>query len=162
MSSTFNLFCGEIPMRIARDGTWYYQGTPIARPRMVQLFSRILHLDEDGCYYLVTPVEKAKITVDDAPFVAIQVEKAGEGTTQQLIFITQVGDKVIASSKNPIRVEQKNNQPTPYLLVRNNLEALIHRNIYYQLIEWAVPSLVNDQIIGIWSEGVFFELGSVN
>ena len=67
----------------------------------------------------------------------------------------------MANAQNPIRVEQKNNQPTPYLLVRNNLEALIHRNIYYQLIEWAVPSLVNDQIIGVWSEGVFFELGFI-
>ncbi len=155
-------FCGDIPMRIARDGTWYYQNSPITRHRMVQLFSRILRHEKDGCYYLVTPVEKVRIQVEDAPFVATQVTQQGEGKAQQLIFTTQVGDHIIADQQHPIHVEQKNNQPAPYLLVRDKLTALIHRNVYYQLVEWAVPSPFNDLLLGIWSDGKFFQLGSIS
>lgn len=154
-------FCGDIPMRIARDGTWYYQDSPIARYRMIQVFSRILRLDDDGCYYLVTPVEKVRIIVEDAPFVAIQVSKQGDDQRQELIFTTQTGDQVILDQQYPLWMLDKNNQSIPYLLVRDQLTARIHHNVFYQLVEWAIPATPDAQLLGVWSGGVFFELGRV-
>ncbi len=154
--------CGDIPMRIDRQGIWYYQNSPITRHRMVQLFSRILRRDDDGCYYLVTPVEKVRIQVDDTPFVATQVIKQKEADIQQLIFTTQIGDVVTLNAQHLLRIEQQKNQSVPYLLIRDRLEARLHRNVYYQLVEWAIPSIINDQIIGVNSDGLFFELGAIN
>lgn len=130
-------FCGDIDMRIASDGTWYYMGTPIGREKMVRLFASVLRKDSDGKTYLVTPVEKIGIAVDDAPFIAISVDVAGGGDTQSVCFTTNVGDQVIAGPEHPIRVEvdQKTGEPRPYILVRGRLEALIARNAYYELIE---------------------------
>lgn len=151
-------FCGEIDMRIARDGTWFYQGTPITRESMVRLFSRILRRDGDD-YRLVTPVEMVGIQVDDAPFVAVDVEREGEGQAQCLRFTTQVGDTLVADARHPIRVEEDplTRQPSPYVEVRGRLDALIHRNAFYRLVEWAVPG--EDGSLGVWSAGVFFPLG---
>lgn len=151
-------FCGDIPMRIARDGSWHYQNSPIHRHPMVQLFSRILRQEKDGHYYLVTPVEKVRIVVEDAPFVVTHVTQQGEGKNQQLIFTTQVGDQVIADQQHPLYIEKKDNQLTPYLLVRETLTARIHRNIYYQLAEWAIASPNNEESWGVFSCGEFFEL----
>ena len=125
-------FCGDLDMRIARDGTWFYLGTPIGRPALVRLFSTILRRDGDD-YFLVTPVEKVGITVEDAPFVAVDFNRV-DG---ELVFETNVGDRVTAGPEHPIRVvrDPGTGEPSPYLLVRANLEALIDRKSFYRLVE---------------------------
>lgn len=154
-------FCGNIDMRIARDGTWFYLGTPIGRKPMVKLFSTIIRRDGDD-YFLVTPVEKVGITVDDAPFVAVSVEVSGEGEGQVLRFVTNVEDEVEAGAEHPIRVETDpvTLEPAPYVHVRTNLEALIHRNVFYQLVELAVVREIDGRNwLGVWSGGQFFPIG---
>ncbi|WP_104018293.1 DUF1285 domain-containing protein [Roseovarius nitratireducens] len=149
-------FCGDLDMRIARDGTWYYQGTPINRHGLVRLFSTILRKDGDK-YFLVTPVEKVGITVDDAPFVAVDFERDGEGERQNLRFETNVGDHVIAGPDHPIRVERdpETGEPSPYVHVRAGLEALIDRKSFYRLVEIGDRQ---DGWFGLWSGGAFFAM----
>ncbi|TDK51053.1 DUF1285 domain-containing protein [Antarcticimicrobium luteum] len=147
-------FCGDLDMRIARDGTWFYLGTPIGRPELVKLFSSILR-KEDGKYFLVTPVEKVGITVDDAPFVAVDFEAEGEERAQILTFVTHVGDRAVAGPDHPIRVERdpETGEPSPYVLIRANLEALIDRKSFYRLVDLGVH---HDGWFGLWSQGAFF------
>lgn len=150
-------FCGDIDMHIKRDGSWDYMGTPINRAPMVRLFSTILRRDDDGKYYLVTPVEKVGIRVDDAPFVAVELRGAGEGRDQILHFRTNVDDVVILDMDHPLRVEiAENGEPSPYILVRGRLEALIARPVYYQLADMVEEI---DGQYGVWSSGHFFILG---
>ncbi|TBW11457.1 DUF1285 domain-containing protein [Azotobacter chroococcum subsp. isscasi] len=154
-------FCGDIDMRIARDGSWFYMGTPIGRKALVRLFSGILRHDGDQ-YFLVTPVEKVGIRVDDAPFVAVSLQVEGRGEAQVLRFVTQVGDEVEASAEHPLRVafDPDTQEPAPYLHVRANLEALVHRNVFYQLVELAESRRIDDRDwLGVWSHGTFFPLG---
>lgn len=156
--------CGDIDMRIARDGTWFYLGTPIGRKPMVRLFSTIIRRDGDD-YFLVTPVEKCGITVDDAPFVAVSVEVEGEGEQQVLRFTTNVEDETVAGAAYPIRVEldPQTQEPSPYVLVRSNLEALIHRNVFYQLVELAVSREIEGrEWLGVWSGGEYFPIGPLS
>jgi uncharacterized protein len=143
-------FCGDIDMRIARDGTWFYLGTPIGRKEMVRLFSGIIRKDGED-YFLVTPVEKVGIRVDDAPFVAVDVERTEGGVA----FVTNVGDRVVAGEAHPLRVvrDATTGEPSPYVLVRRNLEALIDRKSFYRLVEMGA---VRDGWFGIESGGVFF------
>jgi uncharacterized protein len=147
-------FCGDMDMRIARDGTWYYLGSPIGRKPMVKLFSSVLRRDDDGCTYLVTPVEKLRIKVDDAPFVAVELA-AQDG---MLAFRTNVDDVVTADAAHPIRVEidPQTDEPTPYILVRGRLEALIARPVFYELVEMAEQ---RDGVLGVTSAGTFFPIG---
>ena len=148
--------CGQIDMRIARDGTWFYMGTPIARPALVKLFSTILRRDGDD-YVLVTPVEKVGITVDDAPFVAVDVDRVGDG----FVFETNVGDKVTAGPDNPIRVERDKatGEPAPYVLVRANLEALIDRKSFYRLVDMGEEAEHDGaRWFGVRSKGAFFPI----
>ncbi|WP_299607779.1 DUF1285 domain-containing protein [uncultured Tateyamaria sp.] len=147
-------FCGDLDMRIARDGTWFYQGTPIGRPGLVKLFSSILKREE-GKYFLVTPVEKVGITVDDAPFVALDFEVSGEGEEQLLTFVTHVEDSAVAGPEHPIRVERdaETGEPSPYVLIRADLEALIDRKSFYRLVDLGVH---HDGWFGVWSSGQFF------
>lgn len=157
-------FCGDIDMRIARDGTWYYQGTPIGRKPMVRLFSTIIRRDGDD-YFLVTPVEKVGIQVEDAPFVAVALQVSGEGEEQVLRFTTNIGDEVIADVEHQIRVELDpvTQEPSPYVLVRSNLEALIHRNVFYQLVGLAVEKQIEGKPwLGVWSEGLFYPIGPLS
>ncbi|MCF6316651.1 MAG: DUF1285 domain-containing protein [Marinosulfonomonas sp.] len=149
-------FCGDLDMRIARDGTWFYLGTPIGRPELVRLFSTILRRDGDG-YFLVTPVEKVGITVDDAPFVAVDFEAAGSGADQILSFETNVGDTVTAGPDTPIRVtrDPETGEPSPYVLVRADLEALIDRKSFYRLVDIGAH---HDGWFGLWSGGAFFPI----
>jgi len=147
-------FCGDLDMRIARDGTWFYLGTPIGRPGLVRLFSTILK-KEDGKYFLVTPVEKVGITVDDAPFVAVDFEVEGTGESQVLTFTTNVGDSAVAGPEHPIRVERdpETGEPSPYVLVRAELEALIDRKSFYRLVDIGSH---HEGWFGLWSSGAFF------
>ncbi|AVL53272.1 DUF1285 domain-containing protein [Roseobacter denitrificans] len=147
-------FCGDLDMRIARDGTWFYEGTPIGRPGLVKLFSSILKKEAED-YFLVTPVEKVGITVDDAPFVAIDFEARGSGTDQVLKFFTHVDDSAVASADLPIRVERdpKTGEPSPYVRVRSNLDALIDRKSFYRLVDLGAH---HEGWFGLWSSGAFF------
>jgi hypothetical protein len=147
-------FCGDLDMRIARDGRWFYEGSPIGRPGLVKLFSSILKKEGDR-YFLVTPVEKVGIRVDDAPFVAVDFEAASEGLDQVLTFVTQVGDRAVASTELPIRVERdpETGEPSPYVRVRANLEALIDRKSFYRLVDLGAH---HDGSFGLWSSGTFF------
>lgn len=128
-------FCGDLDMEIRRDGAWFYLGTPIGRPALVQLFSSVLRKDEDGRTYLVTPVEKVGIRVEDAPFVAVEVDASRRGGEQVLTFRTNVGDVVEAGPQNPLRfeIEAGTGGLKPYLMVRGRLEALVNRAVTHEL-----------------------------
>ena len=155
-------FCGEMDLVIRSDGSWHYLNSPIGRKAMVELFSTILRRDDDGCFYLVTPVEKCRIRVEDAPFLAVDVEFSGTGQEQILTFTTNVGDRVVLDADHPLRVEEDadTGEPRPYILVRARLEGLVHRNVFYRLVEAAVSEKVEGRdMLGVWSSGRFFALG---
>ena len=139
-------FCGDIDLKILRDGRWMYMGTEIKRPAMVRLFSTILRLDSDGEYYLVTPVEKVRIQVEDTPFLIVSMDKLKKENKTSLIFYTSLQDEIILTKKNPISIEVNDkNEPSPYILVRNNLRGLISRSVYYELIEYAQERTIEDK-----------------
>ena len=148
--------CGEIDIVIRRDGTWLHEGTPIGREALVRLFSTVLRRDPDG-FHLVTPVEKLKITVEDAPFTAVRVDRRGEA----LVFLTNVGDEVEAGSDNPIRVETNpdTGEPAPYVHVRRGLEARIARPVFYELAEMAeARETPEGRRLAVASNGVWFPI----
>jgi uncharacterized protein len=156
-------FCGDLDMRIATDGTWFYLGTPIGRPALVRLFSTILRREPDGSYVLVTPVEKVGIKVEDAPFVAVRVDGAGTGRDQTLTFMTNVGDVTTAGADHSLRVAFRGEarEPRPYIHVRGGLEARIARPVFYELVNMAEERATDTgRELGVWSAGVFFSLGS--
>lgn len=148
--------CGDIGLRIGRDGTWYYQGGAIGRKGLVKLFASVLRLEEDGRYYLVTPVEKVPIVVEAMPFVAVAMSRKGRGKKQSLSFRTNVDDTVIAGRKHRLGFERgAAGSFTPFVLVRGGLRARLSRPVYYEL-----AALVGDSPAGegpgVWSGGVFF------
>jgi hypothetical protein len=147
--------CGHSEMRIAVDGTWYHQGTPIGRPALVKLFSTILRAEPDGGFVLVTPHEKLDIEVEDAPFVAVAVESRGDGAARDLVFRLNTGDLVVAGAAHRLRVaEAADGTPRPYVHVRAGLEALIGRAVFYELADLALAEA--PEAPGLWSGGVFF------
>jgi len=149
----------ELDMRIHRDGRWDYMGSPIGRKRMVRLFSTVLRKDDDGEFYLVTPPEKLHIRVDDVPFVAVAMERKGQGKGQVLVFTTNVGDVTAAGPDAPLRmdIDAKTGEPAPYVLVRDRLEALINRAVFYDLVELGTEEEIDGvKRFGVWSGGVFF------
>ena len=153
-------YCGDLDIRIARDGAWYYLGTPIGRVALVRLFSTILKR-EGARFYLVTPVEKVGITVEDAPFVAVDFEATGSGQAQILTFHTNVGDSASAGPDHPLRVtrDAKTGEPAPYVMIRAGLEALIDRTSFYRLVELGTHhSHAGESWFGLWSGGSFWPL----
>ena len=157
--------CGEIGLRIATDGTWYYQNSPIGRPALVRLFSTVLRKDADGRHYLVTPVEKIAIDVADAPFLAVEMQVAGSGRRQALRFRTNCDDRVEAGPDNPIRCAREPGQDgiKPYVLVRGALEALVTRALTYDLVDLGVCHRVGGrEMFGVWSGGRFFPIAPVD
>ena len=148
--------CGHSSMRIARDGTWYHEGSPIGRPAMVRLFSSILRREPDGGYVLVTPVEKLDIDVEDAPFVAVELKSEGIGRSRSLAFRLNSGDALVAGPDHRLRFESNVQGPHPYLAVRPGLEALIARPVYYELAEIALAEQADPP--GVWSGGAFFAM----
>jgi hypothetical protein len=145
--------CGPSHMRIARDGTWFHEGSPIGRPAMVRLFSTILRREPDGGFVLVTPAEKLDIEVEDAPFVAVELKSEGEGQARSLAFRLNTGDLVIAGPDHPLRFDEG---PHPYVEVRPGLDALVARPVYYELAELALAE--GQEPPGLWSGGVFFPM----
>ncbi len=152
--------CGDIGMEILADGTWKHEGTRITREALVKLFASILRKDEDGQTYLVTPVEKIVVKVEDAPFVTIRADRVGEGRDQNIVFTTNVGDIVQAGPEHPLRVTLRGEaEPRPYVHVRGRLEARVLRAPFYELVDWAET---RGGKLGVWSGGVWFELGKAN
>ena len=148
--------CGEIDIVIRRDGLWFHEGTPIGREALVRLFSTVLRLDPDG-YHLVTPVEKMRIRVEDAPFLAVRVDQDGEA----LRFTTNVGDVVEAGPEHAIRVDTdpETGEPAPYLHVRRGLEARLTRPVFYDLAELAQPQNTTEgKVFGVRSNGAWFPI----
>ena len=150
-------FCGDIDMRIAADGTWFYLNSPIGRNPLVQLFASVMRREADGRYYLVTPVEKVGIRVDDAPFAAVRMSVSGEGPAQVIRFETNVEDEVTVDAAHPLRFaeEQGTGGLKPYVLVRAGLEALVSRALFYDL---AAAGTIEDGWFGVWSSGRFFPM----
>ena len=157
-------FCGDIDMHILRNGKWTYMGSEIKRPAMIKLFSNIIRLDDDGHYYLVTPVEKVRIKVDDVPFVAVSMNKTEDEGINCLSFITNVQDEVMLSKENPIEIViNDNDEPSPYIIVRKNLKALISRSVYYDLINMAEEEMIDDKkFLVIKSNNTSFKLYEIN
>ena len=157
-------FCGDIDMHILRNGKWTYMGSEIKRPAMIKLFSNIIRLDDDGHYYLVTPVEKVRIKVDDVPFVAVSMNKIKDEGVNCLSFMTNVQDEVTLSKENPIEIViSDNDEPSPYITIRNNLKALISRSVYYDLINMAEEEIIDDKkFLVIKSNNTLFKLYEIN
>jgi len=156
--------CGDFGIRIARDGTWYYQNSPIRRLPLVKLFASVLRREADGDYWLVTPAERGRIEVEDAPFVAVELEAEGQGRDQSLTFRTNLDDKVAAGESHPLRVttDPATGEPRPYVLVSPGLEALLLRPVFYHLIERGQEATIDGTSqFGVWSNGKFFPLGSL-
>lgn len=160
-------FCGDIDMVIAKDGTWFHEGTPIGRARLVRLFSSVLKREGDD-YFLVTPVEKLGIKVVDAPFLAVlcQLKKPDDdnkdNANQELRFTTNVGEEIVAGKDNPLiwRGDAKDENAAPYLLVRDGLEAKVARSVFYDLVEWGEMRSINGQDqFGVVSQEMFFPFG---
>lgn len=152
--------CGDIDIRIGRDGTWFYHGSPIGRKPLVKLFASVLRRDETGDYWLQTPVEKARIQVDDAPFVAVEMTVEGTGRDQCLSFRSNLDESVRAGPDHPLRFafDDATGEPAPYIAMRPGLEALIARAVFYDLVDLAEED-PNTHMLGVWSGGVFFVLG---
>ena len=152
---------GDFDLRIARDGTWYYCGSPIGRLPLVKLFASVLRREADGSYWLVTPAERGRVAVDDAPFFAVELTVSIEGGRQRLIFRTNLDDIVTAGPDHPLRIETAaNDEPAPYILVRDGLEARLARPVFYELVELGGEELVDGvRQFGVWSDGMFFRLG---
>ena len=151
-------FCGDLDMEIRRDGSWWYLGTPIGRHALVRLFASILKR-EGGRYFLVTPVEKVGIRVQDAPFLATDFRVEGAGRDQVLTFVTSVEDEATAGPDHPIRVmrDPATGEPSPYVLMRDGMEALIDRKSFYRLVELGVHEPhEGESWFGLWSGGRFF------
>jgi uncharacterized protein len=155
---------GDLDMRIARDGTWFYRGSPIARMKLVKLFASVLRREPDGLYWLVTPAERGRVAVEDAPFIAVAVDRLGEGRAQRLIFRTNLDEIVTADADHPLRVETAaDGAPAPYILVRPGLEARLARPVFYELVEWGEEQpIAGESQFGVWSGGRFFRLGELD
>ena len=154
-------------MRIARDGTWYHEGGPIRRIKLVKLFASVLRREDDGRYYLVTPAERVEIEVDDAPFVAQELDPRNEGGRQVLAFRTNLDAWVEAGPDHPIfmAVSPATGETCPYIRVKPGLDALIARSVFYALADMATPDTndtTGEQRLGVWSHGTFFPLGETD
>ena len=147
--------CGDLDMRIGIDGTWFHQGTPIGRKELVKLFSSVLKREDDGTYWLETPVEKGEIIVEDAAFIALRVDQKGSNW----VFLTNVDDEIPLNTDHPLRiiVDEKTGEPRPYIFVRNGLEARLNRQVYYELVhaaqeqsdgQWTISSGGQDWVVG--------------
>jgi hypothetical protein len=156
---------GDFEIRIARDGTWFYKGTAIERMALVKLFATVLHKDDSGQYWLQTPVEKGRISVEDAPFTAVELSVECRNGTQLLSFRTNIDDIVTAGSGHPIRIDEdpSTGEPSPYVLVREGLDALITRPVFYQMVDLAVERKRDGRReLGVWSDGIYFPLGTAD
>ena len=156
--------CGDFDIRIARDGTWFYRGSPILRLPLVKLFASVLRREDDGAYWLVTPAERGRIAVEDVPFIAVALSAEGAGRGQRLIFRTNIDEFVTAGPDHPLRVETTaSGEPAPYSLVRPGLEARLSRPVFYELVDLGGEEDIAGAVeFGVWSDGMFFRLGDID
>jgi hypothetical protein len=163
-------FCGDIDIRIARDGTWFHEGGPIGRKELVCLFASVLKRDEFGDYWLQTPVEKARIQVEDAPFIAVELFTSGSGPDQKMSVRTNVDEVISIGLDNPLRVthDPETGEPAPYVVVKQGeglfpIEAKINRSVYYELVNRGMEKTIEDEVFyGVWSNNEFFPLGQLD
>ena len=164
--------CGDLDIHINADGLWFYHGSPIGRKELVKLFASVLTIDEDGRYWLITPAEKGEITVEDVTFQAVEMTVEGENNTQILSFRTNIDEIVIADGAHPLRIETdpETEEPSPYIMVRDGLEAKLTRAVFYQLVDLGVElgvemaqgeDIFKEHAFGIWSSGQFFQIGTL-
>ncbi len=157
--------CGDLGIRIDRQGRWFYHGSPINRKEMVCLFASVMRRGEDGSYLLVTPAEMGRIEVEDVPFLAVEMFVSGAGRDMAISFRTNMDEMITVGPAHPLRVEeaQGSGEPSPYVLVRNGLEARLTRSVYYELVAqgWE-EDLGGEKVYGLWSSGIFFPLGRLD
>jgi hypothetical protein len=161
--------CGDLPFLIRRDGTWLYRGSPIGRKELVCLFASVLKRDEDGVFWLETPAERGRIEVEDAPFLAVELDWTGCGRDQVLTLRTNVDEMITVGPEHPIRIAHDilTCEPTPYVLVRRGdgrlpIEARISRAVYYELVALGEPNdVAGRRLLGVWSCGGFYSLGEL-
>ena len=154
--------CGDLNIRIDGEGTWFYNGTPIGRKELVRLFSSVLQKDDENHYWLVTPAEKGRIIVEDVPFIAVELFAKGRGKEQCLEFRTNIDEFVKANSSHPLKIKEniETREPSPYILVRENLEAKLTRPVFYQLVDLGVEERIGSaNVFGVWSNDEFFKIG---
>ncbi len=159
------LVCGDFDIRIDRDGTWFYHGSPIGRKELVRLFASVLQRHEDGSYWLATPAERGRIAVDDVPFVAVEATLAGSGRDMTVSLRTNLDDSINIDVDHPLRMvaDPQRGDPVPYVTVRDGLEARLTRSVYYELVALGVEEKVSGEPhLGIWSNGTFFPLGRLD
>ncbi|MBI5120704.1 MAG: DUF1285 domain-containing protein [Rhodospirillales bacterium] len=157
-------FCGAIDMRIQKDGTWLYRGSPIGRKEMVCLFASVLTRHEDGSYWLVTPSEMACIEVEDVPFLAVELFSCGSGRDRVVSLRTNIDELVTVDDMHPLRIatDPKTGEQIPYVWVRDGLEARLSRPVYYELVSLGHEEATTEgNQFGLWSSGSFFPLGSL-
>jgi uncharacterized protein len=155
--------CGDFQIRIARDGTWYYQGTPIRRLELVKLFATVLRRGPDGRHWLVTPVEQGVIEVEDVPFVAVELRAQGSGADQRVSLRTNLDEWVAVDAAHPLEMRpQPDGAQAPYVRVRDSLDARVTRSAFYHLVELAEAAPDGVDEVGVWSGGRFFPLGTVD
>ena len=157
------VICGNIDMYIDRNGNWYHQGSPIGRIELVRLFASVLKRDDDGNYWLITPAEMARIAVEDAPFLAVELFRTGDGTKQSLSLRTNLDAIITIDERHPIRItiNYDTGEPTPYVVLDGTIEAKISRAVYYELVSLCVEKHHGSEILGVWSEEIFFPFGSL-
>ena len=164
--------CGNLDIRINSEGLWFYHGSPIGRKELVKLFSSVLSLDKNGRYWLTTPAEKGEIIVEDVPFQAVEMTVDGINESQKLTFRTNIDEMVVADEIHSLRIEidPKTEEPSPYVMVRDGLEARLTRAIFYQMVDLGIEMTVDitrgqdiykEQVYGVWSSGQFFQIGIV-
>ena len=164
--------CGNLDIRINSEGLWFYHGSPIGRKELVKLFSSVLSRDKNGRYWLTTPTEKGEITVEDVPFQAVEMKVNGINENQELTFRTNIDEMVVADEIHSIRIETdpETEEPSPYLMVRDGLEARLTRAVFYQMVDLGVEmtmdivrgqDIYKEQVYGVWSSGQFFQIGIV-
>ena len=164
-ASDGRFLCGDLDIRIDRDGVWYYHGSPIGRKELVCLFSSILAMDEAGAYWLVTPREKGRVRVDDAPFMAVELFSVGGGRDRVLSFRTNVDEVVRVDRDHPILVvtNPETGEPSPYVTPRGRMRAKLVRPVYYELVGMGLEETIdNEKVYGVWSSGAFFPIGTVD
>ena len=153
--------CGDYDIRIAADGSWFYQGGKINRPALPKLFATVLSRDEVGDFWLITPYERGRVKVDDAPFTVVEMTQIEQDGAPAIRLRTNLDDEIVIGSENPLRVEidLESGEPRPYVLVRGRLEALVLRSVFYHLVEIAEEETIDgNSHLGLWSLGQFFPL----
>tara|TARA_B100000482_G_C12456701_1_gene239207 strand:+ start:27 stop:650 length:624 start_codon:yes stop_codon:yes gene_type:complete len=164
--------CGDLEIQIDREGLWFYHGSPIGRKELIKLFASVLSMDENGRYWLTTPAEKGEILVEDVPFQAVEMNVYEKNKQQILSFRTNIDETIIADIDHPIRIgnNPETGEPSPYIMVRDRLEARLTRAVFYQMVDLGVEvimeseqelGVINEKVFGVWSSGQFFQIGKL-